>query len=529
MADAYASFQRLGPAGKEFTELCFAQGLQKLLQSGEITLTEDDVLVIVDLQNDFVPNDRLNPKGGRFGVHEGADTVPAIVQLMEHFLKAGARVVATRDYHPIDHVSFNTEKGHFPPHCIQGAIGSHFYSIIGDALERGLEKYGPEKVIVVFKGYHEDIDSFGSFEYPPGYEKERLCFREGAEGKRCPAAGGCLLDWTGSRQFKCSSLLFGDYNINAPPDILALEDSMSLADKVGHGKGRGFVTGLALDFCCLDTAVNAAAKGVFKETIFIWDACRAAYIPHVGAHGSGFLTDPAEVCKKLDAHKIRVIPTVAITKSRSLPELGAIASTGAFPDELGPFGLRPLSKNTIDYSQNGAAYTIQNRKPGSWFEGTYTGTCTTGAKGFCFPCADLAAVPAAKRLNYLGTQDPFCDFLCYGGFVTGSDAEVTLEAISSYVMQCNVWLHFLGVEKLDPVFAKALFNTGAFKNITIQALREKGYTKFTWLSPHEEIVDSDSKKTFQNWPMGAFVYMTGADIDSAIYFSVKSRELMEAE
>lgn len=39
----------------------------------------------------------------------------------------GGTIIATRDYHPIDHVSFSTEGGPFPPHCIEGSEGAEVF------------------------------------------------------------------------------------------------------------------------------------------------------------------------------------------------------------------------------------------------------------------------------------------------------------------------------------------------------------------------------------------------------------------
>ena len=88
--------------------------------------------------------------------------------------------------------------------------------------------------------------------------------------------------------------------MNAPPDVLALA-----GDESGDGgrpralsrlhalrkKKRLFVCGLALDFCVLDTCLNARELG-FEEVWIVLDAARAARIPGVGAHGTGFLSSP---------------------------------------------------------------------------------------------------------------------------------------------------------------------------------------------------------------------------------------------
>ena len=70
----------------------------------------------------------------------------------------------------------------------------------------------------------------------------------------------------------------------------------SLQDAV-RTKKRLFVCGLALDFCVLDTCINAVALG-FESVHIVLDAARAAHIPGFGQFGTGFLSDPKEVFDK---------------------------------------------------------------------------------------------------------------------------------------------------------------------------------------------------------------------------------------
>ena len=96
-----------------------------------------------------------------------------------------------------------------------------------------------------------------------------------------------------------SALEGGLLDVNAPPDVLAvLEDGVdrqrrTLAQALEAKRGRLFVCGLALDFCVMDSCLNAVAAGV-EGVHMVLDACRAAHIAGVGAHGSGFLSDPRE-------------------------------------------------------------------------------------------------------------------------------------------------------------------------------------------------------------------------------------------
>ena len=84
-------------------------------------LGEGDALIIVDMQADFLPRDSVtNPHGGRFGVAEGDHCTGPICHMIAAAAGAGSMIVATRDYHPFDHVSFLSQGGPFPSHCVQG-------------------------------------------------------------------------------------------------------------------------------------------------------------------------------------------------------------------------------------------------------------------------------------------------------------------------------------------------------------------------------------------------------------------------
>merc|ERR1719440_14775 len=114
---------------------------------------------------------------------------------MKHFAEKGGLVVGTRDYHPVGHCSFLNQGGPCLPHCIQGNGGSHFYKPIGDCLKELIEE--KRNVEIVFKGFHEDVESFGCFTYPkvppPDRDEE---FRVVAD----PRLYGCSLisAWTGA-------------------------------------------------------------------------------------------------------------------------------------------------------------------------------------------------------------------------------------------------------------------------------------------------------------------------------------------
>jgi nicotinamidase/pyrazinamidase len=172
-------------------------------------------LVVVDVQNDFIP-------GGALAVPQGDEVVPEINRLAARF----DDVILTQDWHPRGHASFaSSHPGKkpfetielsygsqvlWPDHCVQGTAGAAFHP------DLNLTK----AQLVIRKGHHRDIDSYSAF-----LEADR-------------------------------------------------ETTTGLA---GYLKERGFrklyVCGLATDFCVAWTALDARAAGF--DTTVIEDACRA--------------------------------------------------------------------------------------------------------------------------------------------------------------------------------------------------------------------------------------------------------------
>lgn len=127
-------------------------------------LADGDVLIVVDVQNDFCP-------GGNLAVPAGDEIVPLVNQLARRF----QHVVLTQDWHPAGHSSFasaNARRKPFevvifpygpqvlwPDHCVQGSIGAEFH--------RGLDI--PQAELIVRKGYRRAIDSYSAF-----YENDRV-------------------------------------------------------------------------------------------------------------------------------------------------------------------------------------------------------------------------------------------------------------------------------------------------------------------------------------------------------------------
>ena len=129
----------------------------------KFTLGAQDILLVVDIQNDFCP-------GGSLAVPRGDEVVPLINGLAGKF----AHVVLTQDWHPRGHLSFaSSHPGKspyqtievaygtqvlWPDHCVQGTTGA--------ALREDLAV--PHAELVLRKGYQREIDSYSAF-----YENDR--------------------------------------------------------------------------------------------------------------------------------------------------------------------------------------------------------------------------------------------------------------------------------------------------------------------------------------------------------------------
>ncbi|MFQ5993758.1 MAG: nicotinamidase [Acidiferrobacterales bacterium] len=106
-----------------------------------------DALVIVDLQNDFLP-------GGNLAVPRGDEVIPVLNRYIEAFEASGLPIYATRDWHPQNHCSFKAQGGIWPPHCIADSPGAQFAP--------GLNT--PQDAIVVSKATTPGKDAYSGFE-----------------------------------------------------------------------------------------------------------------------------------------------------------------------------------------------------------------------------------------------------------------------------------------------------------------------------------------------------------------------------
>jgi nicotinamidase/pyrazinamidase len=86
-----------------------------------IRVSSGDALLIVDVQNDFLPC-------GSLAVKHGEEVVPLLGRYIELFQAKGLPIFATRDWHPPNHCSFQEQGGIWPAHCIAGTHGAAFPS-----------------------------------------------------------------------------------------------------------------------------------------------------------------------------------------------------------------------------------------------------------------------------------------------------------------------------------------------------------------------------------------------------------------
>ena len=124
---------------------------------------DSDVLIVVDVQNDFCP-------GGALAVPHGDEVVPIVNRLAGEF----RNVVLTQDWHPRGHLSFaSTHPGKrpyetiaapygpqvlWPDHCVQETTGAEFHRSL----------HIPHAALVVRKGIDRAVDSYSAF-----YENDR--------------------------------------------------------------------------------------------------------------------------------------------------------------------------------------------------------------------------------------------------------------------------------------------------------------------------------------------------------------------
>ena len=180
-----------------------------------ISINDQDVLLAIDLQADFMP-------GGALAVEGGDEIVPLVNQLARRF----DHVVISQDWHPANHASFaashegakpfDTKRLHYgdqtlwPEHCVQGTPGVALHPDLAVDLA----------FLILRKGMHQAVDSYSAFVE--------------ADGKTTTGLAALLK---------------------------------------ARGIKRVFACGLATDFCVAHSALDARNAGF--ETFVIEDASKA--------------------------------------------------------------------------------------------------------------------------------------------------------------------------------------------------------------------------------------------------------------
>jgi nicotinamidase/pyrazinamidase len=202
---------------------------------------DDDLLLIIDVQNDFCP-------GGALAVAGGDAVVPVINRLSQRF----QHVAVTQDWHPSGHSSFATShpgsapfetitmpygpQTLWPDHCVQGTPGAAFHP-----------QLATEKAeLVIRKGFRPAIDSYSAF-----YENDR-----------------------------------------STPTGLA-----------GYLRERGlkriFMAGLATDYCVYYSALDARRLGF--DTVIVESGCRAIDMAgSLAAASAGMAAAGVQMVRDLD-------------------------------------------------------------------------------------------------------------------------------------------------------------------------------------------------------------------------------------
>lgn len=107
----------------------------------------NDALIVVDVQKDFC-------LGGTLPVDEADEIVPVLNRWIDAAQQCGARLIFTRDWHPEEHVSFVSQGGPWPRHCVRDTEGAEFHS----------ELRVPEQAQIVSKGVGRDKDNYSAFD-----------------------------------------------------------------------------------------------------------------------------------------------------------------------------------------------------------------------------------------------------------------------------------------------------------------------------------------------------------------------------
>ncbi len=135
-------------------------------------LAPGDALLIVDVQNDFLP-------GGGLAVPYGEAVIPILNRYLDYFSKQNLPILATRDWHPLNHCSFKQQGGLWPEHCVAQTFGAEFPADLSL----------PEPTRIISKATHPDTDAYS------GFQNTGLDSRLKSQGIRRLFIGGLATDY----------------------------------------------------------------------------------------------------------------------------------------------------------------------------------------------------------------------------------------------------------------------------------------------------------------------------------------------
>jgi nicotinamidase/pyrazinamidase len=113
----------------------------------DLEIRKDDALIIVDVQNDFLP-------GGALAVNDGDAVIPVINECMRVFTTNALPIFATRDWHPAGHCSFVDYGGPWPNHCVADSRGAQFAENLAF----------PDDLTILNKGTDSDKEAYSGFQ-----------------------------------------------------------------------------------------------------------------------------------------------------------------------------------------------------------------------------------------------------------------------------------------------------------------------------------------------------------------------------
>jgi len=110
-------------------------------------IKNSDALLITDIQKDFLP-------GGALPIDNANEIIPVLNDYVKRFVVAKAHVLASRDWHPVNHISFLAQGGRWPPHCVQETAGAKFSP----------DLKLPPHAIVISKATNPVIEAYSAFD-----------------------------------------------------------------------------------------------------------------------------------------------------------------------------------------------------------------------------------------------------------------------------------------------------------------------------------------------------------------------------